>query len=45
MADGFVLFNYRLVSLAVFVSTRSVAPFVQEKLGLIEVFLLTSNQV
>ncbi len=45
MTHSFVLFNHRQVSLAILVSARSVTPFVQEELGLIEVFLFTGEQV
>ena len=48
-ADGvpncLILLNHRLVSLAVFILTRGISAFVEEKLRLIEVLLVAGNQV
>ena len=45
MSHGFILFDDGFVGLRVFVNDSGLATIVKEKLGLVEIFLITSHKV
>ena len=45
VSHSFILLNHRLMCLAVFIGTTGISTLVEEELGLVEVFLVSGNQI